>query len=99
MNVVYDFGLIIVMAAVSYATRIIGFVAADRFGQSSSLVRWMDRLGNFVLVLILARILAVAPPVVWAGVAVAVAAKVVTSRFFLSMWLGVAVVAAGRLIG
>ena len=95
----HEFGLIILMAAVSYATRIIGFVATGWIGESSTVVKWTDRLGNFVLAIILARILIAAPPIVWAGVGAAVVSMLLSSRFLPSMWLGVAVVAAGRLIG
>lgn len=93
-----DLGLILLMAAVTYATRIIGFLATERIGASASLVKWLDRLGNIVLIIILGRILVGAPLLLWVGVAVAVTAMAISSRFLLSMWLGVAVVAAGRFL-
>ena len=95
----HDLGLIVLMAAVSYATRVVGFVATGWMGKSSSVVKWADRLGNLVLVVILARILWDASVTIWVGVGVAVAAMILSSRFLLSMWLGVAIVAAARLGG
>lgn len=94
----HDLALIMLMAAVSYATRILGLVATSRVGTNPALANWLDRLGNLVLVIILARILIDAPVEMLAGVGIAAIAMLLTSRFLLSMWIGVAVTAAVRML-
>ena len=96
VNRVNEFGLIVMMAAVTYATRILGFLAVHWIGPAPLITRWSDRIANLVLAVILAKILLAAPQSIWVGVAVATVVMLVTSRFLLSMWLGVAVVALGR---
>jgi uncharacterized membrane protein len=93
-----EFGLILLMALVTYATRVFGFLAVDWLGSSPSIIRWSDRLANLVLAFILAKILVAAPLAIWIGVAGAAMLMIFTSRFLLSMWLGVAMVAVGRAI-
>lgn len=93
-----EFGLIALMAAVTYATRIFGFLAVHWIGPSPAMIQWSDRIANIVLAVILAKILMAAPQSILVGVAAAVIIMIVTSRFILSMWMGVAIVAIGRSI-
>lgn len=91
-----EFSLILLMALVTYATRVVGFLAVDRLGSSPSIIRWSDRLATLVLAIILAKILFAAPLAIWIGVSATAIFMIATSRFLLSMWLGVAIVAIAR---
>jgi len=98
MNSMNEFSLILLMALVTYATRVVGFLAVDLSGSSPSLIRWSDRLATLVLAIILAKILVAAPLAIWIGVSAAAIFMIATSRFLVSMWLGVAIVAVARAI-